>query len=42
MWPNKGELDQRPIQGDSYKKISAERPNSPVVPAGAIGELRVI
>ena len=40
MWPNKGELDQRPTQGDSYRKISAQRPERPVVPAGALGELK--
>jgi cholesterol oxidase len=40
MWPNKGELDQRPTQGDSYRKISAQPPQCPVVPAGAIGELK--
>ena len=40
MWPNKGDLDQRPTQGDSYRKISAQRPQRPVVPAGAIGELK--
>ena len=40
MWPNKGDLDQRPTQGDSYRKISAQPPQRPVVPAGAIGELK--
>ena len=40
MWPNKGELDPRPIQGGAYRKISAQPPKSPVVPAGAIGELK--
>jgi cholesterol oxidase len=42
MWPNKGELDQRPIQASAYKKIAPIRPLSPFVPSGAIGELRVI
>jgi len=42
MWPNKGELDPRPIQGSSYKKVAPVRPSSPFVPSGAIGELRVI
>jgi cholesterol oxidase len=40
MWPNKGELDPRPIQGGAYRKISAQPPKSPVVPAGVIGELK--
>jgi cholesterol oxidase len=40
MWPNKGELDQRPIQGDAYRKISAQPPTKPVVPVGAVGELK--
>jgi cholesterol oxidase len=40
MWPNKGELDPRPIQGGAYRKIPAQPPHSPVVPVGAIGELK--
>ena len=39
MWPNKGELDSRPVQGQPYKKVSSEFPHNPVVPKGAIGEL---
>ena len=42
MWPNKGEVDQRPAQGAGYKKISAIAPIAPVVPRGAIGELRIV
>ena len=41
MWPNKGEIDPRPVQGAAYKKISAVAPIAPVVPRGAIGELRI-
>ena len=41
MWPNKGETDPRPVQGAAYKKISAVAPIAPVVPRGAIGELRI-
>jgi cholesterol oxidase len=40
MWPNKGGIDERPIQGHPYKKVAMELPNSPVVPAGALGELK--
>jgi cholesterol oxidase len=40
MWPNKGDVDTRPIQGVAYKRVSAIAPHQPFVPAGAIGELR--
>jgi cholesterol oxidase len=40
MWPNKGGIDERPIQGHPYKKVAMEFPNSPVVPARALGELK--
>jgi len=42
MWPNKGEVDPRPAQGQPYRKVAAEFPHNPVVPMGAVGELRVI
>ena len=42
MWPNKGFSDPRPPQSSAYVKIAAQLPLNPVVPAGAIGELRVI
>jgi cholesterol oxidase len=41
MWPNKGESDPRPAQGKPYKRISSVPPIAPVVPRGAIGELRI-
>jgi cholesterol oxidase len=41
MWPNKGEADMRPAQNTPYKRVEAVMPNKPVVPKGAIGELRV-
>ena len=41
LWPNKGEEDLRPVQGEAYRKISAIAPKNPVVPQGAIGELKV-
>jgi cholesterol oxidase len=40
MWPNKGGIDERPIQGHPYKKVAMEFPTSPVVPMGALGELK--
>ncbi len=40
MWPNKGDLDSRPIQGSAYKKIEAISPTSPFVPAHAPAALR--
>ena len=42
MWPNKGGIDSRPIQGHPYKKVAMEFPSNPVVPMGAVGELRVV
>jgi len=41
FWPNKGESDPRPAQGSGYQRINWIKPNSPFVPAGAYGELRV-
>jgi cholesterol oxidase len=40
LWPNKGELDKRPSQSEPYKYLQAIKPNDPVVPVGAHGELR--
>ena len=40
MWPNKGEKDMRPHQGEPYQRIDAVMPHSPFVPKGAYGELR--
>ena len=40
LWPNKGEIDQRPLQGDAYRRLAPIAPAHPVVPAGAPGELR--
>ncbi len=41
MWPNKGEPDPRPSLGSPYARLTPVAPRSPVVPAGAIGELRL-
>ncbi len=39
-WPNKGEADPRPALGEPYARLDPVAPRSPVVPAGAPGELR--
>ncbi|MFC9426442.1 GMC oxidoreductase [Streptomyces sp. NPDC056987] len=43
FWPNKGDRDPRPEQaaGTPYVRPAAVEPRSPVVPAGAFGELRL-
>lgn len=41
MWPNKGEPDPRPV-GRGYQRIAPVPPAAPVVPAGALGELRCV
>jgi cholesterol oxidase len=40
LWPNKGEDDQRPLQGDFYRRLDPIAPKHPVVPADAPGALR--
>lgn len=40
LWPNKGEMDVRPTQGQNYLRIEKVAPITPVVPSGAFGELR--
>lgn len=40
LWPNKGERDQRPAQGDAYRRLAPIEPAHPVVPAEAPGALR--
>ncbi|MYW65878.1 FAD-binding protein [Streptomyces sp. SID8379] len=41
-WPNKGEADPRPDQGDPYRDgLAPVAPAAPAVPAGAYGELRL-
>ena len=41
LWPNKGEHDVRPPQGQPYERISPTPPKAPVVPADAPGALRL-
>ena len=40
LWPNKGQADQRPAQGESYRRLAPIAPVRPVVPADAPGGLR--
>ncbi len=40
LWPNKGDVDQRPAQNAPYKYLAPIRPNNPVVPASAYGALK--
>ncbi|MEZ0050548.1 cholesterol oxidase [Mycobacterium sp. MAA66] len=40
LWPNKGEDDSRPAQGEPYQRMDPVTPAHPVVPADAPGALR--
>jgi cholesterol oxidase len=40
LWPNKGQHDERPTQGDAYRRLAPIPPEHPVVPADAPGALR--
>ena len=40
LWPNKGEQDVRPPQGEPYQRLDPIAPKHPVVPADAPGALR--
>jgi cholesterol oxidase len=40
LWPNKGQVDQRPAQGQPYKRLAPIPPENPVVPADAPAALR--
>ncbi|GGN52658.1 cholesterol oxidase [Actinoplanes lobatus] len=42
LWPNKGEPDQRPALGDTYRRVDPIPPHSPAVPAHAPTALRLI
>lgn len=41
LWPNKGEIELRPPQGDPYRVVAPITPVKPVVPEGAVGALLV-
>jgi len=40
LWPNNGEIDQRPVPGEAYRRMDPIAPVRPVVPADAPGALR--
>ncbi|WP_250299417.1 GMC oxidoreductase [Streptomyces sp. A 4/2] len=40
-WPNKGEEDPRPEQGQEYERLAAVAPRSPAVPGEAFGALKL-
>ncbi|MEU7555819.1 GMC family oxidoreductase [Streptomyces sp. NPDC044571] len=40
-WPNKGEADPRPQQGEPYTRLAAVEPVRPAVPKEAFGALRL-
>ncbi|MEV5200929.1 GMC family oxidoreductase [Streptomyces sp. NPDC053720] len=41
LWPNKGEADPRPAQGEAYERLAAVEPRSPAVPKEAFGALKL-
>ena len=41
LWPNKGESDLRPAQGQPYERISPVAPKEAIVPDSAPGALRL-
>ena len=41
MWPNNNEVDLRPAIGAAYLRLPPTAPLSPVVPQGALGELKL-
>ncbi|MGW6565937.1 GMC oxidoreductase [Streptomyces sp. NPDC054975] len=41
FWPNKGEEDPRPRQGEAYVRLAAVAPKAPTVPADAFGALKL-
>ncbi len=41
LWPNKGDADPRPAQGEAYVRLPAVEPRTPAVPAEAFAALRL-
>ncbi|MBH5336451.1 GMC family oxidoreductase [Streptomyces pactum] len=41
LWPNNGEPDPRPRQGERYRPVAPVAPRHPAVPADAFGALRL-
>jgi len=39
LWPNMGEIDQRPAVGEAYRRLDPVPPKAPVVPPNAPGAL---
>src|SRR5262249_10465167 len=42
FWPNRGEPDPRPSQGEPYRVLAPVRPCRPAVPEGAFAALRFL
>ena len=42
LWPNKGQEDLRPAQGEPYKRIDPIAPQRPAVPTGAPAALTLL
>jgi cholesterol oxidase len=42
LWPNKGEDDVRPAQGEPYRTVAPVQPRRPLVPSSAPGALRLL
>lgn len=42
LWPNKGQVDLRPAQGQPYQRLAPIAPEHPVVPADAPAALRYL
>jgi cholesterol oxidase len=42
LWPNFGDSDKRPIQGEPYQRLRPISPRHPVVPTHASAALRII
>jgi cholesterol oxidase len=41
LWPNKGEVDARPVPGEDYQRLNPIPPRTPAVPTDAPGALRL-
>ena len=41
FWPNKGDADPRPAQGQPYRPVPAQAPQAPFVPSNAPAALKV-
>jgi cholesterol oxidase len=41
LWPNKGEMDTRPVLGEPYRRITPVAPKAPIVPDDAPAAYRL-